>query len=159
MPMRGPRLAAVVLFTIITTSWGTAAAAQSAYLAGGGGPTPVLDDGAGSPNWFGMVGYPGPHGIGFRVAGTDAVSRFWLGADLTLQPATPRFIRPYALVGLGMAIDFDETDPVLTAGGGIRVQVHRLIFLFGEARMHTAGSEAKDPGGILPITFGLGIGT
>ena len=106
-----------------------------------------------------MVGYPGPRGIGFRIAGTDAVSRFWLDADLTLQPATPRLVRPYALLGLGVAIDFGETDPVLTAGGGIRVQLQRLIFLFGEARLHTAAGADSDPSDILPITIGLGIGT
>jgi hypothetical protein len=160
MPMRGPCLAAVVLLTIITSPCWKAAAAQSAYLAGGGGPTPVLDEGEGTRNWFGMVGYPGPRGIGFRIAGTDAVSRFWLGADLTLQPAAPRLVRPYALLGIGLAIDFNDTDPVLTAGGGIRVQLQRLIFLFGEARLHSAaGADVGNPSGILPITFGLGIGT
>ena len=159
MPTCGPRLAAVAFLAIITSPCWKAAAAQSAYLAGGGGPTPVLDEGEGSRNWFGMVGYPGPRGIGFRIAGTDAVSRFWLGADLTLQPANPRPVRPYALLGIGMAIDFNETDPVFTAGGGIRVQVQRLIFLFGETRLHLSAGADSDPSGILPITLGLGIGT
>jgi hypothetical protein len=159
MTTRGSRLTAVVLLALITGSCWKTAAAQSAYLAGGGGPTPVLDEGQGTRNWFGMVGYPGSKGIGFRIAGTDAVSRFWLGADLTLQPATPRLVRPYALVGIGMAIDFGETDPVFTAGGGIRLQLQRLIFLFGEARLHTAAGADSDPGEILPITIGLGIGT
>jgi hypothetical protein len=105
------------------------------------------------------LGYSGPRGLGFRIAGTDAVSRFWLGADVTFQPATPRLVRPYALLGIGMAIDSNATDPMLTAGGGIRVQVQRLIFLFGETRVHMAGGTDADPGRILPITFGLGIGT
>jgi hypothetical protein len=147
----------VATLLVLFTSLG---AAQSAYLAGGGGPTPVLDEGEGTRNWFGMVGYPGPRGIGFRIAGTDAVSRFWLGADLTLQPPAARLIRPYALVGIGMAIDFGDTDPVFTAGGGIRVQLQRLVFLFGEARLHSAaGADVGNPSGILPITLGLGIGT
>jgi hypothetical protein len=88
------------------------------------------------------------------------VSRFWLGADLTVQPAPPSLVRPYALLGIGMAIDFGDTDLVLTAGGGIRVQLQRLIFLFGEARVHTAaGADVGNPSGILPITFGWEIGT
>ena len=150
----------VVLVTTLLVLSVRLGAAQSAYLAGGGGPTPILDEGEGTRNWFGMVGYPGPRGIGFRIAGTDAVSRFWLGADLTLQPATPRLVRPYALVGIGMAIDFGETDPVFTAGGGFRVQVQRLVFLFGEMRLHTAaGAETGSQSVIAPITFGLGIGT
>ena len=159
MPTRGPRLVAVVLLALITGACWKTAAAQSAYLAGGGGPTPVLDEGEGTRNWFGMVGYSGPRGIGFRIAGTDAVSRFWLGADLTIQPATPRVVRPYALAGIGMTIDVNATDPVFTAGGRIRVQVQRLIFLFGETRVHMAGGADADPGAILPITIGLGIGT
>ena len=87
------------------------------------------------------------------------MSRFWLGADLTLQPSTARRIRPYALVGIGMAIDFGDTDPVFTAGGGIRLQLQRLVFLFGETRVHWAAGAERNPSDILPITFGLGIGT
>ena len=76
------------------------------------------------------------------------------------DPLPARLIRPYALVGIGMAIDFGDTDPVFTAGGGIRLQLQRLIFLFGEARVHSAaGADVGNPSGILPITFGLGIGT
>jgi len=146
----------VVALTLLSPRPG---AGQSEYLAGGVGPTPVLEGGGGNRNWFGMAGYPG-RGIGFRIAGAETVSRLWLTADLTIQPRTPRLVRPYALLGAGIAIDFGETDPVFNVGGGIRVQVERVVFLFGETRLQTAaGSAAGSPRTILPITFGLGIGT
>jgi hypothetical protein len=139
---------------------GTSAAAQSAYVAGGVGPTPVLDGRTANRNWFGMAGYPGHRGLGFRLTGTETASRLWLSAELTLQPAIPRPVRPYGLIGGGMVVDLGESDPLLTLGGGIRGQVHRLVFLFAELRLHTIpGSSPPSPRTILPLTFGLGLGT
>lgn len=134
---------------------------QSAYVAGGVGPTPVLDRGSGNRNWFGVAGYPGKRGIGFRVSGAETVGRLWLSAELTLQPATPRVVRPYGLLGGGVVVDFDESDPIVTLGGGLRVQFHRLVFLFGEARLQTVIPTVSDRlhESILPISIGIGIGT
>jgi hypothetical protein len=158
----GSRLAIAILPTVagLTLLSPRPGSAQSAFVAGGVGPTAVIEGGSGNRNWFGMAGYPGRRGIRFRLAGAETVSRLWLSADLTLQPATPRVVRLYGLVGAGLAIDFNETDPVITVGGGLRVQWHRLIFLFGEARLQTIpGSSLGNPGTIMPLTFGVGLGT
>lgn len=134
--------------------------AQMAYAALGLGPTPVLDGASGNRNWFGMTGFQGRGPVGGRVSGAETVSRLWLSVDVVYQPARPpRTVRPYALAGAGMAIDFGETDPVLTAGAGVRAQVQSLVFLFLEVRMQTIpGSPTSGPDTILPITFGLGVG-
>jgi hypothetical protein len=158
--MRSRRIARVVLLAGLVLLSARSGAGQSAYVAGGVGPTPVLEGGPGNRNWFGMAGYPGRRGIGFRVSGAETVTRLWLSADLTVQPGTPRRVRPYGLLGGGVVLDLSESDPVLTLGGGLRVQLQRLIFLFGEARLQTIpGSSLGNPETILPITFGLGLGT
>lgn len=158
--MRAGRLGRVGLVMGLSLLPVRAGAGQSAYVAGGVGPTAVIEGRSGNRNWFGVAGYPGRGGMGFRVSGAETVSRLWLSVDLTVQPGTPRKVRPYGFVGGGVVIDFNESDPVLTLGGGLRVQLQRLIFLLGEARLQTIpGSSASGPETILPITFGLGLGT
>ena len=155
----GPRrlvLLALVLAGLPTSALG----AQMAYAALGVGPTPVLDGASGNRNWFGMAGFQGRGPVGGRVSGAETASRLWLSVDVVYQPGPAlRPLRPYALVGAGMAFDLSETDPVLTAGAGVRAQAGPLVFLFAEVRMQTiAGSPTSGPGTILPITFGLGVG-
>jgi hypothetical protein len=137
------------------------AAGQSLYAAGGLGPTSVLDDGGPSRrNYVGAIGWPGRRGIGVRVSGTETLSRLWLAAELTVQPGRPRRMRPYGTLGAGFAVEFSETDGFVAAGGGIRVQVQRLIFLYGEARLLTIPDRPRgSPGANIPITFGVGLGT
>ena len=158
MPSSPRRL--VLLALVLAGLPPTALRAQMAYAALGVGPTPVLDGASGNRNWFGMAGFQGRGPVGGRVSGAETVSRLWLGVDLVYQPARAlRPVRPYALVGAGMAIDFSETDPVLTAGAGVRAQLQPLVFLFAEVRMQTiVGSPTSGPDTILPITLGLGLG-
>ena len=74
--MRSRRITPVVLTAALTLLSVGAAAGQSAYVAGGGGHTSVLEGGgSGGENWFGALGYPGRNGIGFRVSGTETVDR------------------------------------------------------------------------------------
>lgn len=138
----------------------TRAAGQAVYAAGGVGPTPVLDGRSGNRNWFGMVGYRGPHALGGRVSGSETVSRLWLSADLTFEPgARGRAVRPYLLAGAGVVVDLRESDPLLSAGGGVRGQLSQLVFAFLEVRVHAIpGSADAGPSGILPITLGIGLG-
>ena len=158
MPSSPRRL--VLLALVLATLPAKALGAQMAYAAFGVGPTAVLDGGSGNRNWFGMTGFKGPGPVGGRISGAETVSRLWLSLDVVYQPgAALRPVRPYALAGAGMAIDFGDTDPVLTAGAGVRAQIERLVFLFAEVRMQTiAGSAESGPDTILPITFGLGLG-
>jgi hypothetical protein len=136
--MRAGRIGRVVFVVGLTMLSTRAGAGQSAYMAGGIGPTPVIEGRSADRNWFGMAGYSGRRGIGFRATGAETASR----------------------LGGGVVVDFNESDPVLTLGGGLRVQLHRLIFLFGEARLQTIpGTSVRSPETILPITFGLGLGT
>jgi hypothetical protein len=134
--------------------------AQFLYAGFGGGPTPVSAEGWGNRNWSGMVGYQGRGALGARLSGVETASRLWLTAELTYQltPAV-RTLRPYALFGPGYVLDFSEDDVLVSAGAGLRVQAHRLLFFFGEARLHTIlGSPSDGPNTILPVTVGLGVG-
>jgi hypothetical protein len=159
MPSRsGSWRLALLLLTLVVPSSGLGA--QTAYAALGVGPTPVLDGGSGNRNWFGTAGFQGRGSIGGRVSATETASRLWLSADIVYQPGSAlRPVRPYALAGVGMAVDFGDTDPVLTAGAGVRARLQSLLFLFAEARVQTIpGSPASGPDAILPITIGLGLG-
>jgi hypothetical protein len=134
--------------------------AQFLYAGFGGGPTPVLGEGSGNRNWSGMVGYQGRGALGARLSGVETASRLWLGAELTFQlnPGEGT-LRPYALLGPGYVLDFSEDDVLFTAGAGLRAQAHRLLFFFGEVRLHTIlGSPSGGPSTILPITLGVGAG-
>ena len=93
------------------------AATQKFYAAAGGGPTPVLEGRSGSGNVVGILGYQGPRNVGFRLSGTETVSRLWLSADLTYQPGQGA-LRPYGLLGLGVAAEFGESDLQFIAGAG-----------------------------------------
>jgi hypothetical protein len=158
MPSRPCRL---VLLALVLAGLPTSdLRAQMAYAALGLGPTPVLDGASGNRNWFGMTGFQGRGPVGGRVSGAETVSRLWLSVDVVYQPGSAlRPVRPYALAGVGMAVDFGDTDPVLTAGAGVRARLQSLLFLFAEARVQTiAGSPASGPDAILPITIGLGLG-
>lgn len=133
---------------------------QTFYAGAGVGPTPVLGDGSGNRNWFGMVGYRGRGAFGARLSGAETAERLWLSADLCyrLNPRE-RALRPYALLGTGLVLDLNEADALFTAGAGLRAQLHRLLFAFGEVRLQAIpGSPADGPSTILPITLGLGLG-
>lgn len=158
--MRCTRLRFLVLTMCLACAPAAALGAQSLYAAAGVGPTPVLESRSGNRNWFGTIGYQGGEAVGGRLSGVETVSRLWLTADVTYQPAkAPSVWRPYALVGGGVAVDFSETDPVFAAGAGLRAQLHRSIFAFAEARFLTVlGSTESGPRRILPITIGLGLG-
>ena len=124
------------------------------------GPTPVLEGAGGNRNWFGMVGYQGPRAFGGRLSGAETASRLWLSADLTYQPGrSTRAVRPYGVLGLGMALDLNETDAIFTTGAGLRARLRRPMFLFVEARLQAIpGSPQSGPRAIVPITFGVGVG-
>jgi hypothetical protein len=158
MPSSPRRL--VLLLLVLAGLPTSALGAQMAYAALGVGPTPVLDGASGNRNWSGMAGFQGRGPVGGRVSGAETASRLWLSVDVVYQPGRAlRPVRPYALAGAGMAVDFGETDPVLTAGAGVRAQVQPLLFLFAEVRVQTIpGSPSSGPDTILPITFGLGVG-
>jgi hypothetical protein len=136
------------------------ASAQVLYAGFGGGPTPVLGEGTGNRNWSGMVGYQGSGPFGARLSGVETASRLWMSAELTYQlTSLERPVRVYALAGPGYVLDFSEDDALLTAGAGVRVQAHRVVFLFGESRLHTIlGSPGDNPRTIAPFTVGIGIG-
>jgi hypothetical protein len=136
------------------------AAAQTLYAGAGVGPTPVLEGAGGNRNWFGMVGYQGPQAFGGRLSGAETASRLWLSADLTYQPGRPtRVVRPYGVLGVGMALDLNETDAIFTTGAGLRIRLRRLMFVFVEARLQAIpGSPQSGPSAIVPLTFGLGVG-
>jgi hypothetical protein len=148
-----------VLLTIGLTHLPLAAAAtQTLYMAAGVGPTPVLQGRSGNRHSFGVIGYQGPKGVGLRLSGTETVSRLWLSADLTIQRRLG-VLRPYGLLGGGMVVDLGESDLLLTAGAGLRAQLHGLMFVFIEARVHgIPGSTTATSRTILPITIGLGLG-
>ena len=158
--MRSSPRRLVLLALVLAGLPPSALRAQMAYAALGVGPTPVLDGASGNRNWFGMAGFQGRGPVGGRVSGAETASRLWLSADVVYQPGPAlRPVRPYALVGAGMALDLSDTDPVLTAGAGVRAQLQPLLFLFAEIRMQTVvGSPISGPDTILPITFGLGLG-
>jgi hypothetical protein len=134
--------------------------AQALYAGFGVGPTPVLGEGGGNRNWSGMMGYQGRGAFGARLSGVETAERLWLSAELTYQlNPEVRTLRAYALFGPGYVLDFNEDDVLFTAGAGLRVQAHRLLFFFGEVRLHTIlGSPRESPSTILPITMGLGVG-
>ena len=150
----------VVLGTICISLSFARADAQSLYAGAGVGPTPALDGAGGNRNWFGMVGYQGAHAVGGRLSGTETASRLWLSADLVYQPGSAaRAIRPYGLLGAGIALDFNDADATLMTGVGLRAHMERLIFVFVEARLQAIpGTPESGPRAILPITFGLGLG-
>ena len=137
-----------------------AASAQALYAGLGVGPTPVLGEGSGNRNWSGMVGYQARGAFGARLSGAETAERLWLSADLTYRlNLRERALRPYALLGLGYVLDLNEGDALFTAGIGLRAQLHRLVFLYSEVRLHAiVGSPEKSPSTILPITLGLGVG-
>jgi hypothetical protein len=67
--------------------------------------------------------------------------------------------RDGGVLGLGSVIDFNEDDVQVTAGAGLRAQLSRWLFMFGEVRMHRIlGIPVDDPRTILPLTLGLGVG-
>ena len=151
---------AIVLFILAFGLMPVRATAQALYTAAGLGPTPVLEGRSGNRNWFGMVGYQGAGTLGGRLSGSETLSRLWLSADLTVQPgARWRPVRPYLLVGAGVVLDLSESDPLLSAGAGMRGQLTRLVFGFLEVRLHAIpGSATTGPSTILPITLGIGLG-
>ena len=150
----------VLLATICSSLPVAPADGQTVYAGAGVGPTPVLEGDRGNRNWFGMVGYQGPHAFGGRLSGAETASRLWLSADLTYQPGPPaRAVRPYGVLGAGIALDLNEWDPILTAGAGLRARLRRLMFVFVEARLQAIpGSPESGPSAIIPITFGIGVG-
>jgi hypothetical protein len=150
----------VLLGTICVSLSFARANAQTLYAGAGVGPTPVLEGAGGNRNWFGMLGYQGAHSLGGRLSGTETASRLWLSADLVYQPGSAaRSIRPYGLLGAGVAVDFSETNATLMTGVGLRAQLQRVIFVFVEARLLAIpGAPESGPRSILPITFGLGLG-
>jgi hypothetical protein len=150
----------VLLATICGSLPLAPADAQSLYAGAGVGPTPVLEGAGGNRNWFGMVGYQGPHAFGGRLSGTETASRLWLSADVTYQPGPPaRAVRPYGVLGAGIALDLNERDAILTTGVGLRVRLRRLLFVFAEARLQAIpGSPQSGPRAIVPITVGIGVG-
>lgn len=150
----------VLLGTICVSLSFARADAQALYAGAGVGPTPVLEGAGGNRNWFGMVGFQGAHAFGGRLSGAETASRLWLSADLVYQPGSAaRAIRPYGLLGAGIALDLTESDATLMTGVGLRAQLKRLIFVFVEARLQAIpGTPRSGPSAILPITFGLGLG-
>ena len=158
--MTSPTLRRWLLGLALASGITPSAQAQAVYAGFGGGPTPVPGEGGGNRNWSGMLGYQGRGAFGARLSGVETASRLWLSAELTYQLSpVGRPVRVYALAGPGYVADFSEGDPLLTAGAGVRVQAHRLLFFFGEARLHTIlGSLRDGPRTIAPITVGIGIG-
>ncbi len=136
------------------------ASAQVLYAGLGVGPTAVLGEGQGNRNWFGMVGYQSRGHLGGRLSGVETAGRLWLSGDLTYQVQVGEdALRPYALLGLGYVVDFSEDDALVTAGAGLRFQLSGLLFVFGEVKLHDIiGTPSGNPGTILPITLGLGVG-
>ena len=159
--MTSPMLRGLVLFLALASFLAPAAHAQVLYAGFGGGPTPVLGKGSGNRNWSGMVGYQGRGALGARLSGVETAHRLWLSAELTyrLSPAG-RPVRVYVMAGPGYVLDLSEDEALVTAGAGLRVQAHRLLFFFGEMRLHTVfGSPLGGrPKTIAPITLGIGIG-
>jgi hypothetical protein len=137
-----------------------AANAQTFHAGVGVGRTLVLGEGHGNRNWFGMMGYQGGGAFGGRLSGAETASRLWLSADLIYQlNPRERALRPYVLLGPGYVVDLNENDALVTAGAGLRAQLHRLLFVFGEVRLQTiVGSPQAGPSTIVPITVGLGVG-
>jgi hypothetical protein len=133
---------------------------QTVYAGAGVGPTPVLDGRDGNRNWFGVAGYRSGHAFGGRLSGAETASRLWLSAEAVYHPGKPeRVVRPYGLLGVGVAIDFNDTDPILTTGVGARARLSRLFFAFAETRLLAIpGSAESGPRVLAPITFGLGLG-
>lgn len=133
---------------------------QSFSAGFGVGPTLVLDESRGNRNWTGVLGYQGRGPFGVRVSGAETAERLWLSADLTYRfTVGAGAMRPYALVGLGYVLDLAEDDPLVTAGAGLRAQIHRVAFLFAEARLQRiVGIPDEGPATLLPLTFGLGVG-
>jgi hypothetical protein len=134
--------------------------AQALYAGFGAGPTAVLGEGHGNRNWSGMVGYQSRGVLGVRLSGAETAERLWLSGDLTYQMHLgERVLRPYALLGLGYVVDFNEDDALVTAGAGLRAQLSRLLFVFGEVKVQGIfDSPAQNPRTILPITLGFGVG-
>ncbi|HEX6616237.1 MAG TPA: hypothetical protein VF046_08035 [Gemmatimonadales bacterium] len=155
------RLAGAVPLLVLTLGLlpATRAPAQAIYAAAGAGPTPVLDGHSANRNLFGMVGYRGPRSLGGRVSGSETVSRLWLSADLMFEPGPRgRAVRPYLLAGAGVVVDLRQSDPLLSAGAGVRGRLSRLVFAFLEARVHAIPGSSTGPGVIVPLTFGVGLG-
>ena len=136
------------------------AGAQVVYAGFGVGPTAVPGEGRGNRNWAGMAGYQSRIAFGARLSGAETASRLWLSGDLTYQVHSgERALRPYALLGLGYVLDLNEDDALVTAGAGLRAQVSRLLFVFGEVKVHRVlGTPAVNPRTVLPVTLGLGVG-
>jgi hypothetical protein len=134
--------------------------AQTLHAGFGVGPTPVVGGGHGNRNWTGIAGYQSRGAFGVRASGSETAQRLWLSADLTYRLHTrSTAVRPYALAGLGYVLDLGENDPLVTAGTGLRVQLGRLLFAFGEVKLHRIlGTPASGPRSILPLTLGIGIG-
>lgn len=136
------------------------AGAQVLYAGIGVGPTAVPGGGDGNRNWAGMVGYQSASAFGVRLSGAETASRLWLSGDLTYQVhLEERALRPYGLLGIGHVLDLNEGDALVTVGAGLRAQVTRLLFVFGEVKLHRIlGTPSVSPRTILPLTFGLGVG-
>jgi hypothetical protein len=78
--MRAGRIGRVVFVVGLTMLSTRAGAGQSAYMAGGIGPTPVIEGRSADRNWFGMAGYSGRRGIGFgEKPGNHSPITFGLG--------------------------------------------------------------------------------
>jgi hypothetical protein len=134
--------------------------AQAVYAGAGAGPTFVPGEYPDGRNWFGMLGYQSPRGLGFRLSGSETVHRLWLSGDVTYRFGAVRHtVRPYAFGGAGFVIDVSEHDPLLTAGAGLRIRLTSVLSAFAELRAHAGlGLAGREPDTILPFSIGTAIG-
>lgn len=135
-------------------------AGQGVYAGAGVGPTFAPGEYPDGRNWFGVLGYQSPEGVGFRLSASDAVHRLWASGDITYRFGTVRHtLRPYVLAGAGSVIDFSESDPHVTAGAGVRLRLTSVLAAFLEVRLHPAlGGAGREPDKILPLTIGTAVG-
>jgi hypothetical protein len=139
---------------------GSQLAAQGVYAGAGVGPTFVPGEYPAGRNWFGMLAYQSPRGLGFRLSASETVHRIWGSADVTYRFGTiGHTVRPYVLAGAGTVVDFSERDPLVTAGAGLRIRLTQVLSVFGELRAHAAlGLAGREPDTIVPVTIGTAVG-
>ncbi|UCF21507.1 MAG: hypothetical protein JSU87_09020 [Gemmatimonadota bacterium] len=148
----------ITVFLALLLTAGTAAA-QSFYFGGGIGRTLALEGAPDARNIVGFVGLESRGRLGVRLEGNETISYLFLSLNgtYTFGPDDSR-LRPYAIGGIGLAIELYEPEIVtLNLGGGLRFDIVRHLRLFGEARVvRLLGDEARRST-IAPLNVGLQI--
>jgi len=139
--MRLPHVWLCCLWIALVATTPAPAAAQALYGGAGLGPTILLDKPVGTKTTYwgisGVVGLEWPTPIGLRLEGTEVYGFLWLSADLTYRLADrSRPLQSYAVTGAGFRIDVGNSDPIGTAGAGVRAKLSGPLSLFGEGRVH-----------------------